>query len=166
VWDLANSQVANPSVPEGPLLVGIAGAIATTSIGTAVVVPVPQPIVYEHAHNVLRPVLRGTDDELVYPTFVFRLLTLPLAEGGPTPRDELLETWRTMIADEIPTDRRALAEEIVYGDGGLYDPGLMRLHQSLLEELGATLDGLARDVDVLAGAIATVLSGATPTHAH
>ncbi len=158
IWDLANSETAHPDVPEGPLLVGIAGAVGTTAFGTAVLVPEPQPIVYEHAHNVLEPVHRGADDDFVFPTFVFRLLTLPTAEGGPTPRDQLLSTWSTMIEDDVPSEQRALAEQILYGRGGVYGPRLLTLHQALLEELGATLDGLARDIDMLASSIAIILS--------
>ena len=37
------------------------------------------------------------------------------------------------------------------------------LHQALLEELGATLDGLARDIDMLASSIALILSAQMPT---
>jgi hypothetical protein len=158
IWDLANSETADPAVPEGPLLVGIAGAVGTTAFGTAVLVPEPRPIVFEHQHNVLQPLQRGTDEDFVFPTFVFRLLTLPTADGGPTPREQLLSTWTTMIEDDVPMDRRAVAEQILYGPGGVYDPGLLRLHQALLEELGATLDGLARDIDMLAAAIALILS--------
>lgn len=163
IWDLANSQTADPAVPEGPLLVGIVGAVGTTSLGTAVLVPEPQPIVFEHERNVLAPIHRGTDEDWVFPAFVFRLLTLPSVDDVPTPRDQLLSTWTAMLEDDVPSDRRALAEQILYGPGGVYDPRLLMLHQALLEELGATLDGLARDIDMLAAAIALLLSSDMPT---
>ncbi len=162
VWDLANSQVAHPAAPEGPLLVGIVGAVGTTALGTAVLVPEPRPIVYEHEHNVLRPLVVGVDDELVFPRFVFRLLMLPAADGGPSPRDELIARWDEMLALTIPDDQRALAETILFGDGGVHDPRLLTLHQDLLEELGATLDGLARDIDLLASTVALILAAELP----
>jgi hypothetical protein len=143
-------------------VVGIVGAVGTTALGTAVLLPVPRPIVYEHAHNVLRPIIEGDDERLLFPTFVFRLLTLPTADGGPTPRDELVATWETLFDDAVGEDRRALAESIVYGDGGVYDPRLLTLHEDLLEELGASLDALARDIDMLASVIAVVLAADAP----
>jgi hypothetical protein len=162
VWDFANGEVSEPAVPEGPLVVSIAGAVGAAALGTAVLAPVPQPILFEHEHNVLRPVLLGADEDYVFPTFVFRLLTLPAAEGEETPRDELLSAWSTMIGDAISEGERPLAAEILYGEGGVYDPQLLRLHQDMLEELGATLDGLARDIDMLASTIANVLAADLP----
>lgn len=162
IWDLANSELEEPAAPAGPLVVGIVGAVGTTALGTAVLLPAPQPIVYVHEHNVLRPLVSGEDLELVFPTFVFRLLTLPRPSGAPTPRDELLATWDELVTEVVPADQRSLADEILYGDGGVYGPQLLALHQELLEELGATLDGLARDIDLLASVIAVVLAADLP----
>ncbi len=156
-WDLANGATAEPAWSEGPLAISIAGAVATTALGAAVLVRTPREILYLHEHNLLEPIVAGDDPELLYPVFVFRLLTMPDADGSPAPRERLLETYGRLIGDAIPDDRRALAEAIVFRGGGVYDPGLLALHEELLEELGATLDSFARDVDLLSHTVAIVL---------
>ena len=156
-WDIANSHTTDPAWNDGPLVVGIVGALATTAIGAVVVVPPPAEIRYVHEHNVLIPLHNRDDTGRLYPTFIFRLLTLPRADGATTPLDALLSTFEELIADTFDEGEQGLAREIIFGVGGVYDSRLLALHQALLDELGGALDALARDVDELGGAIAFVL---------
>ena len=156
-WDLANSATATPVAEEGPLVLSIGGAVAGAGLGAAVLVRQPREVTYVHEHNLLEPILDAEDPELLYPTFVFRMLTLPAVGGGASPRDQLVTAWTEELADAVPPDRRELAEALLYRDGGVYDPALLDLHQSMLQELGAALDALARDIDLLARAVAIVL---------
>lgn len=157
LWDVGNSAVDEPLWEEGPFWTAIVGAAATTALGVAVLVPEPAAIVYVHEHNVLAPIVAGEDPELIYPTFIFRMLTLPVALGA-SPRDELVGVFDDMLEERVPDDRRALARAIVFGGGGIHDVGLLQLHQDLLEELGASLDMLAQDIDLFGSSVAVVLS--------
>ncbi len=157
-WDLANEHEPSPSVPDGPLVTALVGAVVTSALGAAVLVPSPRELFLEHAHNLLTPILTGEDPERLYPTFVFRMLTTPEADGGPSPRERLLERWRAEIAGARGEPERALVEALLASDGGVYDAGAARLRRALLEELEASLDGLARHVDRLGAELSEALS--------
>lgn len=147
IWDLANARAERPALEDGPLLLSIAGAVATTVVSAAVVWPKERPILYMHERNVIAPLVFDADPDFTFPTFVFRLLTLPMADGDATPRDQLLSHWNALLHDEIDDDDHARAVAILYGAGGIYDPDLLQVHQRLLQELGAALDLLSRDLD-------------------
>lgn len=157
-WDLANSGADEPFGEDAPLYISIGGAAVTTALGVAVLIRQRRPVVYTHEHNILGPIVAGEDPDFLYPTFLFRLLTLPPVGGGPTPRDELVAAWTERLDDAVAADERATVESILYGDGGVYDPNLLALHQDLLQSLGAALDSLARDIDLLARASAMALA--------
>lgn len=157
-WDLANTYTDSPAWSDGPVVTGIVGALGTTALGAVVLVPPPQEILYVHEHNLLAPVVNGADPEHLYPPFVFRLLSARGAFDAPSPRDVLVTTFDATIEDAVGEGRVAAARQIVFGVGGIHDVTLLALHQALLEELGAELDGMARDLDMLSGAIAEVLS--------
>lgn len=156
-WDLANARADEPFFEDGPLLTSIAGAVITTALGIGVISPKERPIVYLHERNVLSPIRDGEDPQLVFPTFVFRMLTLPTIDGGATPRDEMLARWNELMAETVAPEERTLAEAILYGEGGVYDPQLLTLHENLLEQMGATLDAFAGDIDILTRALAILL---------
>jgi hypothetical protein len=159
VWDLANSATEMPAAPEGPLVTALAGAVLTTALGAAVLAAEPRAIALSHVHNLLRPMARGEDPERIYPSFVFRLLTLPTVSGAPTPREASRARWDGWI-DEAEADR-SLLEALLFGPGGTYDVRIAALRQALLEDLESTLDALARHVDLLERALAQALARPT-----
>jgi len=156
-WDLANSHTASPDAPDGPLVTAIVGGLVTTALGAAILVPSPRPLVFVHEHNLLAPIASGSDEGLLYPTFVFRLFTLPAEGGGGAPRDALLREWRATWGDSVDDPARPLAEAILYGAGGTYDPPLLALRMRLFEELETMLDSFSRHVDALSRGIADAL---------
>lgn len=162
VWDLANGRSANPAFEEGPLFTSILGAATTSALGAAVLMPEEREILYVHEHNILTPILRGDDPEYYFPTFIFRLLTLPQANGAATPRDDLVSEWNTLIDEHVSSDDHAVAEQILFGAGGVHDPSLLALHEDLLQSLGASLDALARDIDLLTRTVEVALDA--PQH--
>lgn len=131
----------------GPPIVAGVGAGATALLGVAAFWPNERPVVVRHERNLLTPIARGEDPGHLYPSFVFRLLTLPMADGGPSPRDELLARWRTEIARAAPD--RAAAEQLLFGQGGLYAESLMQLRQTMLDQLEARLNAITREVELL-----------------
>jgi hypothetical protein len=151
IWDLTGTESS------GPTVVGIAGAAATTALGAAALAPSRRRIVFVHEHNLLAPIVRGEDPGHLYPTFVFRILDSPREPGAPSPRQELLAAWQALIDDAVDEDERARAEAILWGDGGVYDADLLLLRRRLFEELEATFDSFARDIDFLTQALALVL---------
>lgn len=159
LWDLANEQAAEPASPEGPLVTALLGAVVTTGLGVAVVVPVPRELVIEHEHNLLAPLAAGEDPGRIYPTFVLRMLTTPEADGGASPLEALRARWDTMIEEALGDHDRGLVDALLFGAGGVYDVEAARLRQALLEDLETTLDSLARHVDRLVAAIAEALAG-------
>jgi hypothetical protein len=153
LWDLAGTE------SNGPVIVGIAGAVATTGLGLATLVPPERPIVFRHPQHLLAPLAAGQDPERVYPTFVFRLLTLPTPGGAPTPREQLLTEWRRLLAETVPPPRRDDVAALLWGPGGRYDEAQLRLRRQWYEALESTLDSFARDVDLLSVTLARVLAG-------
>lgn len=165
-WDLANAYTETPAAPDGPLITALAGAALTTALGVAVLVPRPREILLSHEHNLLSPMGRGEDPDRIYPSFVFRMLTMASVSAEPPPREALLTRWGELIDDAAGEDR-ALVEELLFGSGGVYDVRIAALRQALLEDLESTLDSLARHVDLLSRSLARALaraeaSAATP----
>lgn len=162
VWDVANSSTGSPAVEHGPLITSLVGAVATTALGAAVIWPREREIGYVHTHNILAPILAGRDPGYFFPTFLFRLLTLPTGTDRQTPREELLAQWTSLLDADVDEADRSVAEEILFGEGGIYDAQLLGLREELLQHLGATLDSFARDIDLLTRAIALALTA--PAH--
>ncbi|MCE2901146.1 MAG: hypothetical protein ACK5XT_17815 [Gemmatimonas sp.] len=151
IWDLMGTTSS------GPVVAGLVGAVATTGLGLATLAPPGRPIVFRHTPNLLAPVARGEDPDRLYPTFVFRLLTLPTATGAPTPRAQLLDAWREDLARDVPDDRRARVEALLWSAGGVYDDDTLTLRRRLYDTLESTLDAFARDVDLLNATLARLL---------
>ncbi|HEY6880824.1 MAG TPA: hypothetical protein VI299_22525 [Polyangiales bacterium] len=134
---------------DGPPIVAGVGAGATALLGVSAFLPNERPVVLRHERNLLAPIARGTDPDHVYPTFVFRLLTLPDDQGGPTPREALLRRWRAELEHAVEPVQRRDAEHLLYGSGGVYSPALMQLRQTMLDQLEAELSSITREVELL-----------------
>jgi hypothetical protein len=143
-WDLANNHTATPDAPDGPLVTAIVGGLVTTALGAAILVPNSHPMVFVHEHNLLAPIASGVDERRLYPTFVFRMLSMPVEGAERTPREALLAEWEAEWSDSVDEADRALAETLVY----------------LFQQLETALDSLARHVDALSRAIADALADA------
>lgn len=141
-WDLRDPG------SRGPAILGVAGGVTGAALGLSAFAPERRAVVFPHRHNILRPIAAGADPERLYPGFVFRLLTLPLPEGGPTPRDEILEDWQKILA-EIPSARRPLAEALLYGEGGLYDRDLIDVRERMYDVLESHLNAVDHDLELL-----------------
>lgn len=141
-WDLRDPG------SRGPAILGVAGGVTGAALGLSAFAPERRAVVYPHRHNILRPIAVGVDPEGLYPGFVFRLLTLPLPAGGPTPREEILEDWQKILA-EIPSARRPLAEEVLYGGGGLYDRDLVDVRERMYDVLESHLNAVDHDLELL-----------------
>ena len=121
-------------------------------------VTVPREIVYVHEHNVLTAIVSGENDvEFVYPSSIWNLLTMPTVSGSPTPRDELVGAWAERMAESVPPAQQPLAERIVFGEGGVYDPALLEVHHDFIKDLGAALSRLSRDIDMLGRTVSRIL---------
>jgi hypothetical protein len=153
LWDLAGEE------SNGPAVVALAGGVASAALGAAALAPPRRPLVFVHEHNLLGPIERGEDPLRLYPTFVFRLLTLPTGTSEPPERDRLITAWHTLLAEHASGDELRTAEAIVWGDGGVYDADLLELHVEMLEQLETSLDAYARDIDRLSVSLAELLDG-------
>ncbi len=115
---------------------------------------------FRHPRNRLTPVVaRGADPDHLYPSFVFRMLTLPAAGGSRSPRDQLLETWNRKLDEELSdAAERAAAERLLLGDGGVYDDDLLTLRAEMFEGLESAVNGMTRDLELLNRALVRVLA--------
>ncbi len=155
VWGLSDGS------SRGPALLSVAGGVASTALGAVALTHEDPPLWFQHARNRLTPVWVGLDPEHHYPSFVFRMLTFASADGGRSPRDELLETWRRRLDDEL-TDaaERAAAERHLLGEGGVYDDQLLTLRAEMFEGIESAVNGMTRDLELLNRSLVRVL--ATP----
>lgn len=143
LWDVQGTD------SKGPAVLGIAGGVATAALGGAAFVPRRGRVVFAHGRNLFVPVMAGQDPQRMYPTFVFRMLTSAAGSGEPTPRDELLGEWQRIVDEAIPAPRRALAREILHGDGGVYDGALIDVRERMYDALESQLNAFDRDLEAL-----------------
>jgi len=143
LWDVQGTE------SKGPAVLGIAGGVATAALGGAAFVPRRGRVVFAHGRNLFGPVVVGRDPQRLYPTFVFRMLTAPAVPGEVTPRDELLGEWQRIVDDAIPAQRRALAREILHGEGGVYDGALLDVRERMYDALESQLNAFDRDLEAL-----------------
>lgn len=129
------------------VVIGIAGGAASAALGIVAFLPRSRRIVLNHERNLLAPLIQGEDPDYVYPSFVFRLLTLPEATGG-TPREHLLLRWDAIVRREIPEDQQSRAAQLLYGDGGIYDLHLLSVRERLLDELESSIAAFARELEL------------------
>jgi len=129
-------------------VIGIVGGVAAAGLGIGAFARARVPVTYRHPRNLLRPILSAEDPDGLYPRFVFRMLTEPPADGGASPRDALLEDWRHILAD-LPESRRAIAEQILYGNGGVYDTDLVATREQMFDALESHLHSIERELELL-----------------
>jgi hypothetical protein len=143
VWALADASSHAPDV------VGIAGSLTLTGLGVASLLHVERTVTLHHPRNRLTPIWRGVDPDHLYPTFVFRMLTSPDPALGQTPRDELLAAWREQLARALPTWRENDADQLLFGDGGIYSDAALALRAGMFDAIGSAIQGIARDMELL-----------------
>jgi hypothetical protein len=143
IWDLRAGD------SKGPAVLGLSGGIGSAALGGAAFIKHPQSMQYIHPRNLLAPVVAGVDTDELYPRFVFSLLVLSAAEGGPSPRERLLVRWRELIEEAVPRSDRKAAEQLLYGDGGVYSQELLALRERMYDTLETELNAQARDLELL-----------------
>lgn len=134
--------------PIGIPVIGIVGGVAAAGLGIGAFAPARTPVTYRHPRNLLRPILDGEDPQGLYPEFVFRMLITPSSDGETSPRDALLADWRRIL-DDVPEKHRAVAEQVLYGDGGVYDRDLVAVREQMFDALESHLHSIERDLELL-----------------
>ncbi len=153
VWGLADDS------SRGPPIMAIAGGAASTGLSIVALTHEDPPLWFRHPRNRLTPAWLATDPDHLYPSFVFRMLTFPGAGGGRSPRDQLLETWRRKLDEELPeAAERGAAERLLLGEGGVYDDELLTLRAEMFEGLESAVNGITRDLELLNRALVRVLA--------
>lgn len=129
-------------------LVGVTGGVAASSFGVAAFLQPDGAVVLEHSRNLLAPVMKGQDPEHLYPTFVFRLLTLP-RPNGDSPAAQLRARFDELLAQELSPEHHGRARALLYGNGGIYDRRLVTVRERMFDELETTLAAFSRDFELL-----------------
>ncbi len=143
LWDLQGTD------SKGPAVLGVAGGVATAGLGLAAFVPRRGKVLFPHDRNLFVPIVAGEDPEHLYPPFVFNLLMTPRVPGEPSPRDELLADWRSILEDSVPASRRSLARTLLFGKGGVYDRDLVDVRERMYDALESQLNAFDRDLELL-----------------
>jgi hypothetical protein len=157
LWDLQGAD------SKGPAVLGVVGGVATAGLGLAAFVPRRGRVVFPHDRNLFVPIVAGEDPERLYPPFVFNLLTTQRAPGEPTPRDELLAEWQSILDDSVPASRRSLARTLLFGAGGVYDGDLVDVRERMYDALESQLSAFDRDLELLYRYFARLLDDPTLT---
>jgi hypothetical protein len=76
------------------------------------------------------------------------MLMTPPPDGEVAPRDALLADWHRILAD-VPAKQRALAEQVLYGDGGVYDGDLVATRERMFDALESHLHSIERELELL-----------------
>lgn len=148
-------ELAGPA-GNGPSILGIASGVAATGLGLAAFVHPPRDILLEHERNLLAPVATGEDPDRIYPSFVFRLLTLP-SDDGPSPRDVLRSRFDEILSSTVSAGERSRAEALLFGRGGVYDKRLVNVREQMLDELETVVATFSHDVELLQRYMGSVL---------
>ena len=143
IWELRGGS------GDGPAALGIGGGVAAASLGLAAFVPARRAVIFPHERNLLAPITSGEDPRGLYPTFVFRMLTTPPADGGAAPREEILEDWRRILDGSVPASQRALAESVLFGDGGVYDRNLIDVRERMFDVLESHINACDLELELL-----------------
>ncbi len=155
-WDARGGE------SKGPPIVAASGAGTSAALGVAAFMPKRQSVRLVHERNLLAPVRTGGDEDRLYPTFVFRLMTLPEESGQPTPQRELLSGWDELTARSLPVEGRAARVEILYGKGGLYDQELLKLREGMFDQLESQVTAFYRDLELLERYVAKMTEPGSP----
>jgi hypothetical protein len=142
VWGLADDS------SHAPLVIAIAGGIATTALGAVALTHVDKPLFLAHARNRLAPIWNGADPDHLYPSFVFHMLVYEDTSGSRPPREELLGEWQARIAELAPAAPAAL-ERLLFGEGGVYSDAMLALRAEMFEGIETAIQGTAREVELL-----------------
>lgn len=134
---------------DGPAALVIGGGVASASLGLVAFIPERRAVVFPHPRNLLAPVFRGEDPRGLYPTFVFRMLTAPSLGDGSTMRDEVLRAWDRLIREGVPPGQRALAEAVLYGEGGIYDAALVDVREQMFDVLESHINAIDHELELL-----------------
>ncbi len=160
---VAGAWEARDGESKGPAIVAAAGAGASAALGIAAFAPHRgRSVLLNHEQNLLAPIRAGVDESHLYPTFVFRLLTLPYESGRPTPQRELLARWEAMMVRGAAADVRAARESVLYGRGGRYDEALLKLRETMFDELEQRVSALYRELELLERYLANVAGAHAP----
>jgi hypothetical protein len=154
IWELSEDA----GHPRGPLAVEIAGGAAAAGLGVAAFVRRPEAIYLEHGRNLLAPIISGEDPAHLFPTFVFRLLTLPRRDGS-TRRDALLERFEQILRHAVDEPDLPRAEALVYGEGGVYDVALLDAREEMMDELESAVSAILRDLELVERYLGRTLDG-------
>jgi hypothetical protein len=139
--------LARPDDTRTPAVVSIAGGIVTAGLGAMALLRKDSRVMLSHDPNLLAPVFNGADPDHLFPTFVFRMLTLPDDGARGSPRARLLASWSTDLGDVgLPRDE---AERLLSSSGGTYTTELVEARVHHLERLASTLQSIARDLELL-----------------
>jgi hypothetical protein len=143
IWELQDRE------GKGAPITAATGAGATAALGVAAFIPHSRPVAFSHPRNLLAPIAHGDDPAHIYPSFVFRLLTLPMSDGAPTPAAELIQRWRAALRDSLPAEQHERAEQLLFGEGGVYPANVLTLRQTMLDQLESRIGALSRELEVL-----------------
>lgn len=141
-WELADSS------SRGPAIVGITGGAASAGLSAFALFPASEKVRLEHPRNLLEPIRSGQDPDHLYPTFVWRMLSLPRGQDGAPPRERILARWEELFAS-VPAKERATLELLFFGKGGVYDRDSIELRERLFDVLESELEAIFRDLEVL-----------------
>jgi hypothetical protein len=143
IWELRTGEY------QGPLALAIGGGVASAALGLATFVPDQRAVLFTHERNLLTPIVSGEDPDGLYPSFVFRMLSMPNAEGGPSIREQILADWKRLLDEGLPDRQRVLAEAVLYGEGGVYDERLLDLREQMFDVLESHINAIDQELNLL-----------------
>lgn len=138
---------------KGPPIVGIAGGAASAGLGAFALFPSQPKVSLEHPRNLLKPIQRGDDPDHLYPSFVWRMLTLEGPEGEPPPRERILLRWDVIVKSVSASER-----QILFGRGGAYPRDLMETRERLYDVLESELEAIFAELELLKRYLAQVMA--------
>lgn len=146
-WELSDSA------SRGPAVVGIAGGAASAGLGAFALFPSRRDLLVEHPRNLLAPLRDGYDAKHLYPSFVWRMLTLERTDGEPSPRARILSRWEEMTVGLSSADK-----DILFGEGGVYPHGLLDIRERLFDVLESELEAIFADLEILKRYLAQIMA--------
>lgn len=127
-------------------IVLISGGIITAGLGLLTLNPRGKAIKLETPNNMLTDIWYGNKTSLLYPPPIWHILNVPefSNQGMVSKRLVIRMRW---LQFELGTEPDKKTEELLFGNGGIFDQATLDIRATMLSEVMAHINSIKKDLD-------------------